>query len=418
MKTHHITWAGSRRTRFALGATVIAAALALSGCTAESGGGEGDSDTPIVIGGTLGLTGTFSAASVGYEAAYQYWEDEINANGGLLGRPVEIKIYDDESTPATAQQLYQRLINEDNVDLLLAPYTTGVGGAIVPITERAGKILFNPGFLSKELHSTSKLMVSTWPYQEPEAAGPIFDYIESLPEDQRPKTLAVATGQFPFLLAARDGFQGEGGVLNRAKDLGIDVVLNEEYDLATTDFTGLTQQIADADADMFVGLSLVNDASLLATSIYQSGYDPDFYCSCGSQVTTQPNWADLGDAGLNIYSTANAWSNQDNPGLADLTEAMNTALGTDLLPGYASVAYAALQVLQQSVEATNSLDDQTLRDYIGESSFDTALGTISYNADGTTKGVTPLLVQYQADGNQVIGPKETATADAVIPYRS
>jgi hypothetical protein len=57
-----------------------------------------------VIGGTLGLTGTFSGPSAAYQAAYQYWTDQVNEQGGLLGRQVELKIYDDESDPTTAQQ--------------------------------------------------------------------------------------------------------------------------------------------------------------------------------------------------------------------------------------------------------------------------------------------------------------------------
>ena len=81
-----------------------------------------EDDGPILIGGTLGLTGAFAGPSADYKLAYDLWLERVNAEGGLLGRPVEMIVYDDESTPATAQALYQRLINEDGVDLILAPY--------------------------------------------------------------------------------------------------------------------------------------------------------------------------------------------------------------------------------------------------------------------------------------------------------
>ncbi len=91
-----------------------------------------------MVGGTLGLTGQYSGPSAAYKATYEFWANQVNQQGGLLGRKVELRIYDDESNPTTAQQLFQRLINQDQANLLLAPYTTAGGGAVVPLTERAG----------------------------------------------------------------------------------------------------------------------------------------------------------------------------------------------------------------------------------------------------------------------------------------
>lgn len=412
-----------RAMRAAAGAAAAAAlVIGLAGCAGDSAAESSDDGTasgePIVIGGTLGLTGAFSAASQGYEVAYNYWADEINAKGGLLGRPVEFKIFDDESTPATAAQLYQQLINEDGADLLIAPYTTGVGGAIVPITERAGKVVFNPGFLGQEIQSNSKLLVSAWPYQEPQAADPFLDFLASLPQAERGSTIAITTGQHPFLLAAKNGVGDAEGVVAKAEAAGYEVVLNEEYAMTTTDFTGLAQKVKDSGADVFIALALVNDGVAIAQAVNNAGYAPDWYCSCGTQVTTQTVWPDLGAAGENVFATANVWVTQDYPGLTDTLDGMAEAFGTtpELIPGYAPVAYAALQVLQQAVDATQSLDDQTLRDYIAANSFDTIIGTFSYNEDGTIKGIAPVLLQYQADGNQVIWPADIATAEAVTPY--
>lgn len=410
------------RRRFRLLATVVAAmALPLAACANGAEGSPGSSGAssskkPIVIGGTLGLTGVYSGPSAGYKAAYNYWLEQVNAHGGLLGRPVVMKIYDDESKPTTAQQLYQRLINEDNVDLLLAPYTTVVGGAVVPITERAGKILFDAGFVSKELHSKSKLLVTSWPYQEPEYSKPLFEYLSTLPADQKPKTLAVATAQNPFTLVVRDGFNGEGGVLNLAKAAGIDVVFNEAYDTKATDLTSLVQKAKSSNADVFIALSLPNDGALMAKTVQQVGYKPKFYCQCGSQVTTLPNWPDLGDAARNVFSTTTAWPTQNNAGLKDLTTHMLDTLHAPALPAYAAVGYAILQVMQQSVEGAKTLDQQALRDYIGKHTFKTAGGDLTYNPDGTVK-FGALLVQFQKDGNQVIWPADAKTGDAVVPYR-
>ncbi len=396
------------------GAAGSSAAGTAGGSASGGSGSAAPSGDPIVIGGTLGLTGAYSGPSAGYKAAYDYWLQQVNASGGLLGRPVEMRILDDESNPTTAQQLYQTLINEDNVDLVLAPYTTAVGGAVVPITERAEKVLWDAGFVSKELHSTSRFMVSSWPYQEPEYSKPFFEYLKTLPADKKPATLAVVTAQNPFTLVDRDGFEGEGGVLNYAQEAGIEVVYNQEYAQSATDLTGLIEGAKASGAQALVALSLPNDGSLIAKTVEQVDYNPLAYCQCGSQVTTLPSWPDLGTAGINVMGTTTAWPTQDNEGIAELTEEMTTSMGWPALPAYAAAGYAILQVLQQAVDGTGSLDQQALRDYVGANEFKTAVGDITYNPDGTV-AFAALLLQYQQGGNVVLWPPDAATGEGVIP---
>jgi branched-chain amino acid transport system substrate-binding protein len=406
----------NRLIRVAAG--MAAVALVLAGCADDDAETGGDDSGPIVIGGTLGLTGNFSGPSAAYQAAYEYWVDQVNADGGLLGRTVELKLYDDESNPTTAQQLFQRLINDDRVDLLLAPYTTAVGGAIVPLSERAGKILWNAGFVSQELHASNQLLVTAWPYQEPEYPRPFFEYLKTLPEDQRPSTLAVATAQNPFTLVARDGYEGAGGVLNYASELGLEVVFNEEYNTTATDLTSLVQQVKGSGADVFVALSLPNDGSLMAQTVAQVDYRPEFYCQCGSQVVTLPNWVDLGAAGENVFSTTTAWPGQaDRPGLDELFAHFQQELGYEIMPAYGAGGYAILQVLQQAVEGAETLDQRQLRDYIADNEFQTAVGTLRYKEDGTTE-FAAMLVQQHTDGAQVVWPADAATAEPVAPFRS
>jgi branched-chain amino acid transport system substrate-binding protein len=226
----------------------------------------------------------------------------------------------------------------------------------------------------------------------------------------------VVTAQNPFTLVARDGYEGEGGVLNYAEELGIEVVYNQEYAQTSTDLTALIQGAKDSGAEALVALSLPNDGSLIAQTVNQVDYRPFAYCQCGSQVTTLPNWPDLGAAGVNVFSTTTAWPTQDNTGLQELTEHYTTEVGVDVLPAYVAGGYAILQVLQQAVEGAETLDQQALREYIGENEFDTVVGNISYNDDGTLE-FGALLLQFQEGGNELIWPAEDATAEAVVPLR-
>jgi branched-chain amino acid transport system substrate-binding protein len=399
---------------------LLVAGLIAAGCANDAedqGATAAGGNRPIVIGGTLGLTGTYSSSSAAYKAAYDYWLQQVNAQGGLLGRKVELKIYDDESNATTAQQLFQRLINDDRADLLLAPYSTAVGGAVVPITERAGKVLWDAGFVSQELHSKSKLLVSAWPYQEPEYSKPLFEYFKTLPAPQRPKTLAVVTAQNPFTLVDRDGYKGSGGVLGYARELGVKVVFNEEYNQQATDLSGLVQQAKASNPDVFIALSLPNDAALMARTVQQVNFRPKFYCSCGSQVITLPNWKDLGPAGMNVFSTTTAWPGQaDHPGLEQLHQHFQQKFGYKDMPAYGAAGLAILQIIEQSVKGANTLDQQKLRDYVGSNEFKTAVGTIRYNPDGTVR-FGALLAQYQRGGGQIIWPDSAKTANAVVPFR-
>ncbi len=393
-----------------------AALLAVAGCTTDAG--EPTDDGPIVIGATLGLTGVFSGPSAGYELAYEFWLDEVNSNGGIDGREVEMILYDDESNPTVAQQLYQRLINEDGVDVLFAPYTTAVGGAVVPIVERAGLLMINPGFVGKEIHQEASLLVSTWPYQDIEYSLGMFEFFDTLDPADVPETLAVVTAQNPFTLAALDGFDGEGGVLNYAAERGIEVVVNEQYDQTATDLSSLIETVKASGADALIALSLPNDAALIARTVNEAGYAPEFYCQCGSQVTSLPNWPDLGEAGINVFASTSAFPGQDGfPGLQEVADYITEAQGVEGAPAYSAPALAAGQVLQQAIEGTGgSLDAETLRAYIAENTFETAVGTITYNADGTID-FRQVLLQFQTTGNEVIWPTDQATADAVFPLR-
>jgi branched-chain amino acid transport system substrate-binding protein len=118
-----------------------------------------------------------------------------------------------------------------------------------------------------------------------------------------------------------------------------------------------------------------------------------------------------------VFASTTAWPTQDNEGLKELAAHMSGALGTDTLPAYVAVGYGILQVMEQAVEGAKSLDQQKIRDYIGNHTFRTAVGDLQYNDDGTVK-FGALLVQYQEGGNKVIWPDTAKTGDAVLPYRS
>jgi branched-chain amino acid transport system substrate-binding protein len=368
---------------------------------------------PIVIGGTLGLTGAYAEPSTDYKFVYDRWVEEVNKKGGLLGRPVKLIIYNDESTPTVAQALYNRLLDQDKVDIVIAPYTTFVGGAVVPIVMSHNKVLFNGGFVGINIFKQNKgSIVGSFTYQEPDYTRGLFEMLGSLPADQRPKRLAIFTSQNPFTVVVRAGVGGQGGALNYAKTAGIPVVLDEQYPPTTSDFNGLVQKAKAANVDMVLALGLPNDTLNIARTLHQQGLKPAVFCTCGSQVTTLSAWPKLGEAAEGGFGTTVSWPTQGYPGLSELAEVFKTR-GYETLPTYAIVGYAILQVVEQAVNGTKSVDQEKLKAYIHSNEFKTAAGTFRYQDDGTPV-YSQALIQFQKGKNQVVWPKEAQTAPPVL----
>lgn len=382
--------------------------------TAGASGGQPSGD-PIKVGGTLGLTGVFSGPSAGYQATYDYWVDQVNAEGGLLGRPVELIIYDDESTAATAQTLYQRLINEDQVDLLLAPYTTAVSSAIVPLAAQNEMVVWNGGFINEAIFRSNEWVVSSYTRMEGDTTRPVFELIDGLPEAERPTRVGIITEQNPFALAVRDGYEGEGGARAYAQDRGMEIVLDEEYAPTTTDFSTLIQRAAAADVEVFFALSLPNPASLIAQAVADDpAFQPVIYCSCASEVTSLASWADLGPAANGVMAVTAAWPTDGYPGLQELADHLEATEGYPYIPNYAVVGMAAVQVMEQAVEGVGSLDQAALRDYVKGKTFETVGGPLTYT-EGNVPDFSTLLLQWQDDENVAIWPEDRATGEPVIP---
>ena len=407
----------TRRWRPLVVAAVVAFAAACDGAAAPLPPQAPDAPVPggdpITVGGTLGLTGTAPRAAADRMAVYDFWVDEVNDDGGLLGRPVELLIYDDGSDPSKAASLYQRLIAQEEVDLLLAPDVAALD-AVFPLAARNRMLLFNGGPSGADLVSDARWMVDIVNYHEPDHPLAVFDLIATLPRDQRPRRIGIATARDPLTRRVRDGVGGEGGVLTLAQRRGIDVVVDEEYAADAADLSGVVQRAAARDVDLFFALSLPTDAALLARAARRSGFAPDIYCSCGAPVTTMPGWSDLGPAGDDIMTTAAAWPVDGHVDVAAVAGHVASVLGHDELPVHLTCAYALLQVLEQAVQGTGSLDQGALRTYVTDRTIETVAGPIAYGPDGLPEPAGVLL-QYRGDRNVVVWPPHRATAAPEIP---
>ena len=396
----------SRRNRSgALAAAVLAAALGVT--TACSSSDAAGASGPIKIGGTLGLTGALAAPSAEYKAIYEMWADSVNKHGGLLGRKVEMDIKNDNSTAATAATQYQALLTKDRADLLLAPYATFVGAAVVPIVKSSGKLLFNGGFPDSGLaDSAGGRMIDAYPYQPQDYSRGLFEALAQVPATERPASVAILTNNNPFTLVDRDGYQGKGGARRYAEQAGLKVAYDETYASDTADFTGAVSKAKASGADLFVILGLPEDSLTILKTMKAVGYQPKLVCACGSQVITLPSWGDLGSAAEHVAGATGSWPTQDFQGMDELT-AFSKSRGEKVIPAYAAVAYASLQVLQQAVEGAKSLDQDALKRYVYGHTFKTVVGDIDFEDNGTAP-FRQVLLQTQQGEVRPVWPADVA----------
>ena len=152
---------------------------------------------PIKIGGTLALTGPLAATALLHKITAEIYVEELNRNNGLLGRPVEWILLDDQSKPEVTRSLYEKLITVDKVDLLMGPYATGGIIAAMGVAQRYQKLLIHHSFgmphLAKyEMHFPT---AAFGPEPNRTVPGVVFDAVAATANP--PKSVAIITSKFP-----------------------------------------------------------------------------------------------------------------------------------------------------------------------------------------------------------------------------
>lgn len=337
------------------------------------------SGDPIVIGSTLSLTGVFGATGIIHKVAGEEFVDRLNANGGLLGRPVEWKVLDDESDAAKVSQLYERLITQDQVDLIIGPYATPNILAAMPVAERHGMILpQHTAVLAPQL--TYQCQFPGWSIgSTPNAFVPneLFDALESLPN--APKKVALVTSQSGSAAFVVDGYGDDTtGFTSIAPERGYDVVLDVHYPPDTTDWGPLATQIRDAAPDILINSSLGVDTVNLLNAMKQLNYTPPMTFTL---FPAPGPLLQLGDLGQGVMSVSLFEPNEGllaklPPEASDIaTEFTERAKAADIpYPVFETQAVASWnvwEILTAAVEGSGSLEGQAECDYLHANGADT-----------------------------------------------
>ena len=384
---------------------------------------------PITIGFGMALTGGLAAIGKSGLLAMQIWQDDVNAKGGLLGRPVKLVYYDDQSNPATVPALYTKLIDVDKVDITVSGYATNMVAPAMPIMIQRNRLflgLFGLAVNSEFHYPKYFSMLPSGPDPKHAFSEPFFDV--AMKGDPKPTTLAIAAADAEFPKNASEGAR------DLAKKYGLKIVYDRTYPPQTTDFTPIARAIQAAAPDIVFVASYPPDSVGMVRASNEIGLKARYFGGgmVGLQILSLKQ--QLGPL-LNGILDYDWWLPTDKlqfPGITDFLKTYQSRAskeGVDALGWYVPpFAYANMQVLQQAIEGTQSLDQDKLADYIRSNEFKSVVGDIRYGQDGEWAKPRVLEVQFQGitgtgfdqfkdpKTEQIISPPEYKTGDVQAPY--
>jgi branched-chain amino acid transport system substrate-binding protein len=403
-------------------AAVVAGLIGLSAAFAQSG-------PPIKVGAGLALTGAGAPAGKMLQAALEIWRDDVNAKGGLLGRPIEFVTYDDQSTPSNVPGIYTKLITVDKVDLLVGPYATNFVAPAMPTIMQHNKMTLSLTAIGINRHFNYPKyfsMVSVGPDGVNAFSKGFFELAAQ--QNPKPQTVAILAADAEFARSAADGAKDE------LKRHGFKLIYDQSYPPPTTDFTPMVRAIQASKADIVFVAAYAPDNVGIIRAANEIGLNPKMFGGAMIGMLITPIRVQLGSIanGLVISETFLPSSKLKFAGLDELMkryQAKAPELKTDPI-GYAFVpiGYAAGQVLEKAVTETKSLDHDKLADYVRKNKFDTVVGSVSFGKDGEWAAPRQFTTQFQnvvpnnldqfRDGSKtpVVWPPEWKSGNFIYPY--
>jgi len=380
-------------------------AFALQAVAAPSG-------PPVRIGSTLALTGPLAATGQVHKLVGEIYVEQLNARNGLLGRPVEWIVRDDQSKPDLARTLYEQLITVDKVDLLMGPYATQNILAAMAVAQRYNKMLIHHTFGIPSL-ANYDMQFPAWSLgPDPATSFPntVLDALAASPKP--PKTIAVVTSKFPSVQFVAMGAR------EVAKKRGLKEVLFLDWDFGNKEFGPIAARIKDANPDFLWVGAIGPEGNQLLEAMKKIDYMPAeqfyMYPAPGPMVKAPEAKNALA---ATIFEEHQPFLS--NPGAAEFVKKFNERAAKAGLPDtsvetQAAASYTAWQMLEAAVNATQSLDDKVLAQWLRTHTVDTIQGKLRFNGQSNYGDDLMRVKQVQNGRWVVVWPPEVAAPGAKL----
>jgi branched-chain amino acid transport system substrate-binding protein len=404
----------------------IGAALISPALSAAPGFAQGAA--PIKIGFSMAQTGSLAGAGQQALLGMQIWEEDTNAKGGLLGRPVKLIYYDDQTNPSMIPGIYTKLMDVDKCDLVVGPYGTNLVAPTIPTVMQKGKVLI--GLFALDANGTFHYrkyfsMLPSGPTPKQSFTEGFFQV--ALAQHPKPKTVAIAAEDAEFSRNSADGAR------DNAKKYGLQIVYDKMYPPSTTDFSPIIRAIQATNADLVIVCSYPNSSVGMVQSAHELGLKPKMmgggmvglqYTAIKSKLKTQLN-------GIVNYETWVPSPKLMAPAKDFFAKYQARAKGIDPLGYYlGGWGYAYLQVLADGVTRSKSLNDDKIADHLRTHTFDTIMASgIKFGKNGEWTKSAMLQVQYHGitdaanldtwrgmSYQTVLEPRDEKTGSVIYPY--
>jgi branched-chain amino acid transport system substrate-binding protein len=358
---------------------------------------------PVRIGVALSQTGNLADSAAPYFKGLDLWREQANARGGLAGRPIEFVVYDDRSDPATAARLYERLITNDKVDLVMSSLGSATAATGSAIAEKHKILMINGGGAAEAIQQRGFQYV----FQTAARISSYADGIVPMIEKYNIKSIALVSRDYA---AARDISKA---IKESLKGHDVKIVMDEYFPAGTADFSSQIAKGQQLQPDLWIGLLYPNEAIETVRQFHSVNYMPKFFIANGvSQedfVTSAGKDAEYA-LGMSLYDPS-----LPSEGNKDFAKTYRDKYGAD--PGYYSAfGFVAGTVLEAAVKKAGSVDTEKVRDVLTTLKLGTVMG--KHEVDPKTYmqiGVRGLVVQVQNGKREVVWPEEYKTADPKLP---
>jgi branched-chain amino acid transport system substrate-binding protein len=384
-----------------LGALVVLALLA----GAPAAWADHRPDKTVLVGGAISQTGRYAEPAGRQVNAIKLWADEVNARGGLLGHKIELRLLDDRSDTQTSIKLYEKLITEDKVDVVLGPYSSGITEAVANVTERYKKPFIAYGASSTPIWEKGRKYIFN-------IVAPAEDYQKGalhLAKQIGVKTIAIIGEDSLFPRQAAKGAK------DWAKKLGLEVVVDENYPLKQTDFTALLQKIKASGAEAVISNSYFADSAAQLRQMREQNLNFKLYSSTIGPAL--PGFPEQLGATAEYVLGFSQWEPLPQvlklPGMKEFIDTYEKRFGEK--PNYhAGGAYGALKVTEAAIKQVGTFDGEKLRDALATIEVQTAFGRYKVDSRGMNshEGLT---FQVLRGKRLVVWPEKWAETKPELP---
>jgi branched-chain amino acid transport system substrate-binding protein len=409
----------AERMLAAMAAAIIIVSMAISANAAD----------PLKIGFGMALTGPLAGNGKGALIAIEMWANDINKKGGLLGRPVQLVYYDDQSNPALVPGIYSKLLDIDQVDLVVSGYGTNLEAPAMPIIMQRGLVFMGLfGLAVNEQFHYDRVFQIGPAGPDPKLAFSEGYFEAAMTINPKPETIAITGADAEYSKVTLEG------VRDHAKKLELKIVYDRTYPPTTTDYTPIVLSIKATEPDLVFVASYPIDTAGILNAVSELRLTAKMFG--GGMVGLQyASFKQQFGAKLNGIIYYNFWAPEPTmkfPGIDEFLQRYQSsaaAKGADSLGFYLPpYAYAAMQILGEAVETTKGLDHKAIADYIHKTTFRTIMGNISFGPDGEwtksrviytqARGIVGNdLEQFKQAGREVIvWPPEFKTGNFQYPY--